>query len=318
MPRAPRLAAIPLLALTALLLVGCPRSDRESGTSGANLTAADSAVAIDVVRRFGERLQRVSILAPDSIARESIRREYGDLVSRPLLEEWLRNPSQAPGRQTSSPWPERIEVAQASRGPSDEGPPHLVVYGSIVERSSATPEGEASGRTPVRMVVARQHDGVRLTQFLQAWSGDVPLPGGESPESAGGEAPDTTLEQAAGVIRSYYEAIAERRYRDAYLSWVADGAASGQSFEEFVSGFASTDSVEADVGPPGRVEGAAGSRYVKVPVRVYAKLRDGTRESYVGTYTVRRSVVDGATSSQRSWRIYSADLQRRSARPTTE
>jgi hypothetical protein len=40
-------------------------------------------------------------------------------------------------------------------------------------------------------------------------------------------------------------------------------------------------------------------------------LRNGTHQHFVGTYTVRRAMVDGATPEQRRWHIYSAHLQQR-------
>jgi len=45
-----------------------------------------------------------------------------------------------------------------------------------------------------------------------------------------------------------------------------------------------------------------------VPLAVAATQRDGSLRKYVGTYTLRYSVVDGATPDQRHWRIASADL----------
>ena len=52
-----------------------------------------------------------------------------------------------------------------------------------------------------------------------------------------------------------------------------------------------------------------GSRYIEVPVSVEATSRDGKVRRFVGAYTLRRSVVDGATPEQRAWRIASADLR---------
>ena len=60
---------------------------------------------------------------------------------------------------------------------------------------------------------------------------------------------------------------------------------------------------------PGRIEGAAGSRYVTVPVTIQASHQDGSNHRYAGTYTLRRAVVDGASEEQRAWRIESADLR---------
>ena len=115
---------------------------------------------------------------------------------------------------------------------------------------------------------------------------------------------------AANVVRDYYRAINARRYGDAYRLWASDGAASGKSLETFRDGFATTASVDAVLGTPGPIEGAAGSRYVEIPVRVTAVATDGGRQAFTGSYTLRRSVVDGATPEQRAWRIYSAKVRR--------
>jgi len=142
-----------------------------------------------------------------------------------------------------------------------------------------------------------------------AAAGDVagsPAGGAQPPV---GQPDDGSAEAAAAVIRDYYAAIAARDYARAYGHWADGGAASGQSFEQFRAGFAETASVTADVGAPGRVEGAAGSRYVSVPVEVRATTTAGAAQCFRGTYTLRRAVVSGATAEQRSWHIASADIR---------
>jgi hypothetical protein len=124
-------------------------------------------------------------------------------------------------------------------------------------------------------------------------------------ESQGG---DTTADPA-GVVRRYYEAIQNGKYDAAYALWEGSGKASGQTLAEFASGFAQTERTTASVGDSVSVEAAAGSQYATVPVTVDATLRGGTHQHFVGTYTLRRAMVDGATPEQRSWRIYSAHLQ---------
>ena len=82
-----------------------------------------------------------------------------------------------------------------------------------------------------------------------------------------------------------------------------------QTPEQFAAGFADTTRVELVAGTPGPVEGAAGSRYAEIPVTVEATHRDGRRVRYVGHYTLRRAMVDGASAEQRAWHIASADLR---------
>ena len=120
----------------------------------------------------------------------------------------------------------------------------------------------------------------------------------------------TSVAAAAEVVRGYYAAIGAHDYRRAYDSWEHDGAASGKSYEEFVAGFANTAEVEARIGEPGRMDAAAGSRYVEVPVTIRALDGGGTEERFAGEYVMRRSEVDGATHAQRHWHIYTAQVRR--------
>lgn len=118
-------------------------------------------------------------------------------------------------------------------------------------------------------------------------------------------------EAAVEVIRDYYAALATGDYARAYAYWANGGEASGQTLEEFENGFAETASVAADIRTPGPIDPAAGSRYIPVPVTVRATTTAGVTQCFHGTYTLRRSVVTGATAEQQQWRIASADLQPR-------
>jgi hypothetical protein len=60
------------------------------------------------VTEFGNILKNVSLLAPTAAA--DIERDYAPYVTRSLRAAWAGNPESALGRETSSPWPERIEV----------------------------------------------------------------------------------------------------------------------------------------------------------------------------------------------------------------
>ncbi len=122
--------------------------------------------------------------------------------------------------------------------------------------------------------------------------------------------PDTSPSPAA-VISRYYDDIRAANYMAAYRLWSDDGRASGQTLDQFASGFANTAEVTVTVGDKVTVEAAAGSQYATVPVTVHAVTREGNKQFFVGTYTLRRAMVDGATPEQRRWRIYSADIRTR-------
>lgn len=123
--------------------------------------------------------------------------------------------------------------------------------------------------------------------------------------------PDAKGVQAAiDVVEEYYAAINARDFRKAYELWSGKGQASRQTFDEFRDGYENTASVEIDTsGEPGNPEGAAGSQYIKMPLRIKARTRDGKEQRYWGEYTLRRSMVDGADADQRAWRIYSAEFK---------
>lgn len=114
---------------------------------------------------------------------------------------------------------------------------------------------------------------------------------------------------AAETLRCYYRALKARDFATAYKQWADDGSASGKSFAEFSKGFADTVSTAVMLGTPGPPEGAAGSTFITIPVTVNATLKNGTRQRFTGTYSLRRvNDVPGATADQLSWRIRSAQL----------
>lgn len=127
-----------------------------------------------------------------------------------------------------------------------------------------------------------------------------------------GDSAEPTVDDAVRVVREYYDAINRGAYDRAYALWSDRGAASGKNLQQFSDGFADTtrDSVDIQRPPASAVEGAAGSRYLEIPVRVIATRRDQGSTTYIGSYVLRRSMVDGASAEQRKWRIQSARLQK--------
>ena len=131
---------------------------------------------------------------------------------------------------------------------------------------------------------------------------------GVSQSSPGSEG-EPTPEDAVALVRDYYAAINGGDFGRAHALWSDGGNASGQSLQQFANGFTDTTGVSVQIKEPGRIDAAAGSRYIEVPVAIDAKQRDGSVRQYVGAYVLRRAVVDGASPEQRQWRIASADLR---------
>ncbi|MBV9159122.1 MAG: hypothetical protein JO019_00825 [Candidatus Kaiserbacteria bacterium] len=119
------------------------------------------AKARETVTTFGAQLQMVSLMAPD--ASSTIASVYGPYVTPELLAAWEKNPSKAPGRETSSPWPDRIEITQVA--PQGSG---YIVHGEMVMMTSNEIEhGGDAGRVPVVLQVVPQDNSWRIAAFQE-------------------------------------------------------------------------------------------------------------------------------------------------------
>jgi hypothetical protein len=94
---------------------------------------SDEDAVASLVKDFGSKLQMVSLQAPTEILKKSLEENYGRYVSKELLAKWAGDPLNAPGRLTSSPWPDRIEVSSVSKLSDGE----YEVKGEIIEITSA-------------------------------------------------------------------------------------------------------------------------------------------------------------------------------------
>jgi hypothetical protein len=83
-----------------------------------------------IVQHFGASLQQVSLSAPDAL--QEMAQVYAPYASPSLINEWQGNRSFAPGRNTSSPWPDRIEISSDSKQKDGS----YLVQGTVVEVTS--------------------------------------------------------------------------------------------------------------------------------------------------------------------------------------
>jgi hypothetical protein len=127
--------------------------------------------ATHVVERLGERMKHVSLQAADSVIVRQIREAYAPLVTPDLLETWIGNPAHAPGRQVSSPWPDRIEVRSVKAGRDNS----CLVEGEVVYLTSVElTEGGTAARESVTLQVVAD----------SAWRVSAYSPGAGGPGSA--------------------------------------------------------------------------------------------------------------------------------------
>jgi len=116
---------------------------------------------------------------------------------------------------------------------------------------------------------------------------------------------EASVQAAVQVVRDYYAAVSRHDYRAAYRLWHGS-----QSYAQFRRGYVQTARVAVTPIPPFDAEGAAGSIYAEIRVKVDATLRSGMRQHYSGSYTLRRvNDVEGSSAAQRRWHIESAHLK---------
>jgi len=107
--------------------------------AGVTASVARTAQGVDAtlevtstVLMFGEAMDQVSLLAPPAEFANSLDDAYAPFLTPELLAAWKADPSRAIGRETSSPWPDRIEVGTVSKNFDDT----YTALGSVVEIAS--------------------------------------------------------------------------------------------------------------------------------------------------------------------------------------
>ena len=129
--------------------------------------------------------------------------------------------------------------------------------------------------------------------------------------------PDGTIDpnsaQGAGqVLKRFGALLEEGKFAAARQSWSDGGRASELTESEFADAYAKYANIHAEVGAPGEPEGAAGSSYVEIPLRLHGKLKTGRPFNLVGPVILRRvNDVPGSSAAQREWHISRSDLKPR-------
>jgi hypothetical protein len=141
-------------------------------------TAKDEADVRQLVENFGLTLQQVNLFSPD--ASSEMDRYYAELVDPSLLTDWKADPSKAPGRFTSSPWPDRIEIDSVQMDSADS----YTVAGKIIEVTSAE-EGtdNAAATREITLTVERSSSKWLITDVSMGTEGSQTT---TKPGSSGG------------------------------------------------------------------------------------------------------------------------------------
>lgn len=145
-----RLLLLALIIILSVSMLACTNISAGEATGGDKTDVIDEAGIAKIVEAFGKKLQAVSLLAPKDILEKSMKENYGEFVSQELLEKWISNPEGAPGRLTSSPWPDRIEILEVKQLSENK----YQVQGKIIEIANAKDSGtEVVAKRPITLVL---------------------------------------------------------------------------------------------------------------------------------------------------------------------
>jgi len=153
-----KLLLFALILLLSALIIGCTvlgNQSQQNEEETQQIDEADKKAVANIVESFGKKLQEVSLLAPKEVLEKSMKESYGDFVTSELIEKWIRDPMNAPGRLTSSPWPDRIEILAIDKLTEDR----YEVKGEVIEvTSTEKTEDRIAAKRPITLAV-RKIDG---------------------------------------------------------------------------------------------------------------------------------------------------------------
>ena len=113
---------------------------------------SDANVVTNLVKSFGSKLQNFSLLASKDIVEKEMKKNYEKIITPQLLSKWSTNPLSAPGRLTSSPWPDRIDIKSVTKLSSTE----YEVKGEIIEITSVEKvNGGYAAKRPITLKIKK-------------------------------------------------------------------------------------------------------------------------------------------------------------------
>jgi hypothetical protein len=113
------------------------------------------------VTLFGQNLKMVPLLAGTTTVDRAMEQNYAMYVAPELLTTWESDPTHAPGRLTSSPSPDHIDITSITLATDGT----YIVNGNVIEVSSSDTAGSNSGSYPVRATLENRNDNWLITRF---------------------------------------------------------------------------------------------------------------------------------------------------------
>ncbi len=127
-------------------------------------SSQEEGVAVrELVTQFGNKLKNTSLLQPKESLKTQLQEQYGSYLTPELLAKWQTNPQIALGRQTSSPWPDHIEITAVIQQESNI----YKVEGNVIEITSADKPGEFTASYPITLTIKETTSGWRISEVVK-------------------------------------------------------------------------------------------------------------------------------------------------------
>jgi type II secretory pathway pseudopilin PulG len=129
--------------------------------------AKDKEDITKLITDFGAVLKDVPLSGSKAVAAAASEKYYAPFVSRAILDAWESDPEKAPGRVTSSPWPDRIEISSLDLDPDDGS---YTAQGYVIEITSvevSIGSNSSASKYPIAMKLRKQNDRWIITGFVK-------------------------------------------------------------------------------------------------------------------------------------------------------
>ncbi len=122
-----------------------------------------------LVAEFGTKLQEVPLLASTTARTAAMNASYSKYVAPELLAKWYPEGADALGRQTSSPWPDHIDVIEVR--PLGQ---NFVVEANIIEVALSQEGRVPAAVLPVRLTLEKRGDRWLIIKAEKGSYGQLP------------------------------------------------------------------------------------------------------------------------------------------------
>lgn len=162
---------------------------------------SDETAVMQLVADFGSKLKNVSLLAPQDIVKNSLQESYGSLVSPALLAMWQNDVNKAPGRATSSPWPERIEITAMEKLSDSK----YQIKGEVITMTSVEMvNGGVAGRSPIMLVAEKIDNRWLINDYRNMDKDDIDWQGDQVNAPASNATLPGEIKLTEPVVLKYY------------------------------------------------------------------------------------------------------------------